>query len=814
MKFALDYNHLYSLDVEKKGQEWAVRLDFPEGTFPTLYRKLQDVVKVEDAHGETHPFFASDEMHIKGGDSLRVTVGGHDFGTITETAGELKGEHRDYLTVTETRLMGELPVGNGRRRSRFGEQRQEVYKLNPGGIFRSRGDGRAEGAIISDFHTHSSSEISGQQLVGLALKHDMRYPVRLLNQLGIDTQTLESEPIKRIRFSALEPPSMEIPEFESGVLLQDLSPADRHRLAAAMNMPSDRQSTAGAFDLTCYPYRYPLTKHPVSMEESYRSVAHNYAKNEVKHAEITITSPVTGELLTMLHRILPEIEQETGVALRLLIGVPRTLSREEFHASLEKAKILSQSPYVLGVDIIGYEGNKSLEFDKELRAFAAWTKEHAPEFTLRAHAGENAKNPENIEHILQIAADTGVRIRVGHAIYGVGEKTLKLAEQLAKNGQLVLEFNPDSNIALNNIDSLESIPFRECVARRIPFVIGSDGSGFYQTSARQLEKDLEHLELDTHAIEFLKDSQKELIARQKAYHDAKEAAVEKTYPGFLSNEESRISFAQKLAEESAKIKAEPAAKKEETGISLPKEMLSLEESNMPESLQGRHPVLLVGASGSSWARIPRAEQKEAAIAVDMLAHALDPVKVYFVTGRIKKEGLADVLYTTNAGLEEEKQRKFDVGALYEKNFLVLPGRMAAFANANGGEMIAIGGAAFTRDTILEAKHNNILNDANHPHYTEKEKTHFYVMENISGASMEKAPGLTDKYRATDAKALLSMMMRERQDWFRPELVSHGHDKGAVQRLYKDSQRRVESRERQGSFGKTVRQAEAATQLSL
>lgn len=766
MRFALDHNRLYAVEVTKTGDVWHARLALPGDVFPPLANKLRNLVVLEDAGGERHAFAAEDPLVIRGGAFLNFSVDGHPFGVVRQRAdGTLHATRNDCLTVTETRLMGELPWASG--------------------VCAARGDGSANGAIFTDFHTHSSSEISGEGLVGLAFTLGVRYPVRLLKKLGIDTEGRTVEMIDRVRFPPLEPPSLEIPRREDGVDIRDLRAAERGKLAYAMDMPADRQSAAGSFDLRCYPFRYPLTKHPRILEESYREIARRYRQNGIRYAEITITSPVSAASLRILHRVVPDIERESGVHLRFLLGIPRTFGKPDLHASLEKAKILARSPYIMGIDIIGYETNKTGAFDAELRTFAGWMRRHHPEFTLRVHAGENMKNPENIRHILEIARDTGVRIRVGHAIYGVDEDTLNLAEILARKGQLVLEFNPDSNIALNNIDTLETIPFRESAARRIPFVVGSDGSGFYRTSARQLEKNLEHLGLDTAALELLRESQRALLDRQLRYGREKETA--------LAELEEMIAGCAALPPSPAAPEHTPP------NNGLPEDVTALEGGEPPDHLKDKRPVLLVGASGSTWTRMSPEDRREAAIAVDMLARTLDPEKVYFVTGRVKKEGLAAELYAANDRLRRESKPAFEVAALHENNFLVLPQRLANFSTRHGGELIALGGGAFTRDIILSVKHNNILADTGSSESGDPRKAHYFVMKNIGGASKEKAEMLTRKYQADNAVGLIRRMAKFRQDWFLPELVEHGLDKTEVHRLYRESERRAKEKSADDAF---------------
>lgn len=786
MRFALDYNRLYALEAEHGTKGWHVRLVMPEDTSPIFRANLTHLITLKDAAGKAYRLDASGSCRMAGSDIVDIELDGHRFGHLEAIGGGAATAKArfDRLTVTETRLIGEMPEGKG-------------------AIHAKRGDGSAKRSVFTDFHTHSSSEISGQDLVEIARDVGAYYPVRLLREMGIDASYCRTHNIPRIPFTPLEPRPELLPPHEDGVQLKDMNPADITRLAQAMNVKADRQGTTGEMELDYYRLRTPLTKLPEVFGAMFHKVAEHYRKAGVKYAEITISMPDNIELLKTLHRIIPEIEQDTGVKLRFLIGMPRTLPREKLHTIIEKTKALASSPYIVGIDVIGYEINKTTEFDPELNDLAAWIHRHNPEFTLRVHAGENAKNPSNLRHVLEIADTHNVRIRVGHALYGVDEGTLKVAQRLAKKGLLVLEFNPDSNLALNNIDSFAAIPFGKCIGHKIPFVVSSDGNGFYQTSARQLARDLEHIGLDEASLKFLRKTQKKLMDRQIAYSDEKLHAVEKYFPQFLSSPEAREGYAATLDQLGKTIAAMATAPTLETSKPLEEYVpapCTLITGELPQALTARTPILLVGASGSSWDRIERPlERREAMAAVDMLVRALDPEKSYFVLGRAKNEGISKAL---EDALERQRREmkhprsRFDVMSLLtpdairamkapdhlhyiqpiENNFVALAGRLVRFAQEQKGDIVAIGGSAFTRDIILKARHEGVA---------------MQVMSEVEGASREKAGMLQEQHKAPDAKALITRMFAEHPECFQSFLVRGGKlNKTALEKLYQDSYDRV------------------------
>jgi hypothetical protein len=682
------------------------------------------------------------------------------------------------------------PLGVGELR-RMGEFEAAPYPRLP--------NMSPEGLVFSDFHTHSSGELPGKDLIALAAGHGLAYPVRLLHELGFKDEDLPNplpKPVPRIVFPPLQAEEAHLPAEEAAVPVAALSNAARKKLAAAMDAPIDRQCTFADMERTCYRFRYPLAKQPALLVPTLMKIGENYKKHGVRYAEITMAGIEKPENLAAIHDAVPRVKQKYGVDLRFLVGIPRTLPREQLHPLIEKTKILAESPWIVGADIIGYETNKTSHLMEELESLARWAKRGPhKDFTLRVHAGENAKNPDNVLEVLQLAKRHDVRVRVGHALHGLHADSLTLAAQLALKGRVVLEFNPDSNIALNNMDRPEQIPFEACRRFGIDFVVATDGSGIYGTSPAQLGLLAASGHLDREGIAWLRGSQERLITRQMAYSAAKDAALEARYPDFARDAEG---FVAHLAQQCAHVPSPPPRKPRLLVIQpakLPLEILQSKE--VSEAFGARTPLVLVGASGRSWERMSRESQRETAIAVDLMAHLLDPQKVVFVHGRGKQRGIVAELARALKGspgmsfpvLGLITQEHWDelIGErmksiaphlthaeLITRGFLYVPEALVNLASEKKGLVVAAGGAAFTRDVVLNASHAGLP---------------VFLLECAEGASRDKA-AVMPKQAVADARALAQALYRERPELFRQPLKE-----ASLKRAYNESVVRVDSHAR-------------------
>ena len=132
--------------------------------------------------------------------------------------------------------------------------------------------------------------------------------------------------------------------------------------------------------------------------------------------------------LEMIHSRLPQLERESGVKLRFLCGLPRNLPAALLAREIDKLKIVGESPYIVGIDFVGFEDNKIEDLEPHIKEIASWSKTHDPEFTLRIHAGENRKNLSNVRESLHLARKYKMRVRIGHAAHGLDDDALRIVK--------------------------------------------------------------------------------------------------------------------------------------------------------------------------------------------------------------------------------------------------------------------------------------------------------------------------------------------------------------------------------------------------
>ncbi len=669
----------------------------------------------------------------------------------------------------------------------------------------------AKTSVTTDYHTHSSGQISAKGLIELGIEEGAYYPIDMLREAGIDTSKLRFPPearklVPRVPFPPLD--KGDEPKEVYAVALADLTEDERAKLALKMNMPADGQSTYAYMEYDAYRFRYPLSKQSGILRKTILKMAEEYAAQGITDAEVTMVGIDSPALLQTLHEAMDEIAanpRTQGMHMRYLMGIPRSWPQAKIEEQLEIAKLLSTSPYVAGIDFIGYEINRTKDFEESLETFAGWVNEHSPGFVLRMHAGENDKNLENVRDILELAKrHDQLRIRIGHGIYGMDDDTLKLARDLCRdpeNPRVVLEFNTDSNIALNNTDDVTKAPVKKALANGIPFVAGSDGAGIYQTTAEQLGMNLLFAGLDGEGFEALRQHQENLNRLQRQHAEECTAKI----PNWPSKE-GKETFVGELAQQigavrdayASRVKAgfdaqKPPSREEvrahfsDQGIEL------VDTQKLPVSLAGKVPVTLVGASGTSWGRIAEEHQLEAEIAIDLLVRTLNPETTYFVQGRHKPRGITgklqqslveaqeageDAFYTLGMIAEPKLSDKCDYNHLtgvhlLDGKLLDVPRSLSDFTVENKGVLVGIGGAAFTRDTILLA---------------DQRGASMVLMEKPQGAAAEKAEVLKPAYRAASAMQVIENLYKHRPDLFRADFSLD-----QLETLYAQSEQRMSNR---------------------
>lgn len=765
-------DHLY-VEMTDDGQPWA-RLRNAITSQLQLFR--EDGTEIDRAamgkHGTRLRFTGLPER-------FTMKLGSEKIGEYAREGDGYKEIRTRKLTVDETRIMGTFHDGHAKPYHQPDDA--EFVTL-------------ARTAVTTDLHTHSSGQISAEGLIGIAEKHALHYPIHLLVEAGILTQEQCHENRfkpwgreTRVKFPPLEPQSMLpseawafhptdedlhkglMPAEVATVPVSALSDVERAKLAQMMCLSADRQNTHTEMEYNAYRYRYPIAKKPEVLEDNLRAVAAEYAEQGINYAEISYVGLDNPALLETLHRLVPEIEAETGVKLRFMVGIPRDWPIETIQNTLTKTRALAKSPYITGVDFLGYEVNKTDRFTDVLEDFAKWANENAHGFTIRAHAGENDKNPENIKQLLLLMKKyQNLRTRIGHGLYGLDADTLALAKEMdtdPENPRLVIEYNPSSNIALNNIDTPEQVPYNIALEHNLPFVIGSDSSGIYQTTAAQLGLAAMYGGLDRHGFETLARHQEAIKGAQLRTSKDRASLIEgwDTAEGkanFVTQLKAELNVLKQLdtpAPEKPKYEAEIAQLR-----SIGKLINAREEQ--AQALGDRIPIGLVGASGSSWDRMDPAARQSHKVAVDMLTQVIDPAKAYILKGRPKNSGLSKlVTESTQAANDNNSTPIKSLGLVAKPEY----GREGTFDNIDhlitidelmdvpdaivdhvvdrNGAIICIGGAIFTRNTITKADYK----------ITETDRGVMMLLNSGEGAAADKAKLLDPHYSVSDGKELVT-----------------------------------------------------------
>ncbi len=765
---ALDWGHHYRIVFEylPDTRRLSGLIRGPVGSAGEVERHLVTLISLQVAGVECHFHYSLVEApsfslivprKLAGQFDISIRLGGSEsregelFGRYRVTPkGAEYGEIFHKLTVFETRMLGN----------------ERLYRWLP----YPRGPVQAC-QLRTDLHTHSSGQISAEGLIEVATQHGVCYPTRLLDILGIpyDKRAIVQAP--RFFFpptDAADPGG--IPKEEDAVPLPSLNRDARAKLRVALSIPPDRQMTFGDLEITVYRYRTPISKHPAMQFDMLMKTAEEYAQMGVAYAEITATSTslLVPGYLTLLHEGLPAIEQATGVRLRFLVGLPRNFSHAMLAREVEKLKMMGASPYIVGVDFMGFEDNKIGELEPYMQAIAEWSQAHDPEFTLRIHAGENRKNLSNVKESLRLAQKYGMRVRIGHAAHGLDDEAIAIAETLAENKLCVIEFNPDSNLALNNIDTAEELDMAKCINRDIPFVICSDGAGLYQTDVQQLELAASFAGVGQNRILSVVGHENDHMALEDARFSRKLAALPE---GFLAHVAE--GFAQLVAQPLA-----PSPKKETSAEAfeahLRKHHIAFAPESIAEATRGKVPILLLGATGERyWHLITMPHRQQIWRLMEGLVGALDASKVYFLIGRPKDAGITSLLSRAVGAhnLKADGSRRFSlVSATVQADqtahsftpglthvlplkgsLFTVPNQLVGHVAEAGGVMLCIGGGTFVRDAILIARDRGM---------------DFGLMKGPEGAATDKAVMINPERQFHDYNSLIDFFHR-----VKPEILA-------------------------------------------
>ena len=830
----LDYEEKYPLDMkyDRKSGELHVSINRKSAPWPRLVENLLNQIQIftlpSEGNGTPRHVRRSEDKATQTlifrdlPQDFSLQINKDVIGTYhRDAAGNLTRSSHRKATASEMRSMGTL----------------HNMGLNPREAEHAELLEHAKQAVFTDVHTHSSGHISPQGLLKVALDHDAYYPVSLLGEdedgAGIDT-SYERFPssirkdIPRVPFPPRDKPNM--PDEVQAIPLRALDEGELHQLRLKMEMPGDRQATFSNMENEAYRFRYPFTKNPALIPDTLKQTARELKAKGIKYSEIAYVGLEKPEIFEAVHKTMHEIENDpefAGLTMRFQAGIPRGFTMSQIATMFEKLKVITDSPYIVGVNLLGYEVTKTNKIVDLVEDFSAWAEQHKPGLTFSFHAGENAKNLTNVEEVIDLAEKfPKINFGIGHGIYGLTDGVVARIQKLLAtpqgNTRLRIESNPDSNMALNNINRLEDIPIKRMVEKNLLFTLNSDSAGTYGTSAEQLGLSGYDAGMRQDGFEQLKHNQQRIMQAQVGYstHIAGEAEAKYKLP--WKNIASKTALIEDVTKRLDAVKT--VEMKEETPPLLTDEqraqhfaearkalgqhevqLLSNEINDTP-GLKGLTPVGIFGAGGESWEKVNPMAQEEVTIAIDMLAHVLDPNKAYFYQGRPKKSGLSDVsgkaIMHANTELKAAGKKPFYVvGEWVEKAFktkeagafaqlthlhwsqkaqLEVAEVLTSHVVENNGVIISAGGNAFTSDIILEADVRGVLKD------DPDNKRIMCLFENAEGASQEKSYWLNPDYRVQTGIDIIEKLHKAHPALFRADF-----DISKLEDLYEQSKDRVE-----------------------
>ena len=402
-------------------------------------------------------------------------------------------------------------------------------------------------------------------------------------------------------------------------------------------------------------------------------IAREYKKQGIKYVEIADTTLVKKglpaiQMLEQVHKIMPQIEKETGVKIRFLAAIrriPLTIIKDQLTGSnylkenIDVLKAVAKSPYVVGSDFIGEEINDITELKPAIKEIVRYVVEKDPDFTIRIHAGENDSLRDNVEKSIDCVVESLKpgekipKIRLGHGLYTPdlnSEDGKRLIKKLQDTGA-VLEFQLTSNVRLNNLSDISKHPLKEYLKNNVKCVQGTDGCGFYGVDTIDEQLALQNLlNLNDEDFAKMRKVEDEIIKNSEEYFKEKN----KEFNKFLNGR----TLEQAILEE--EIKNE----KETPNIDLrirkgvfSKDVLNEKIKELPID---KIPIIIAGGSFNAQGRETVLEKEGINILTELIKR-IDENKAYFVIGH-KMQGYEKAI----VDISRKLNKKFEIDAIIPK----------------------------------------------------------------------------------------------------------------------------------------------------
>ena len=583
----------------------------------------------------------------------------------------------------------------------------------------------------TDLHTHMNANLTPDVLISLGIVHQVRYPLYYVKKLGLKLTAAQEKAVMKnrkvvekqfadseltgkylvrkiddntfINFADLILNNPENAEENIGkirsslALLKDgqsvftnLEKVYIYRYVFCKGKSSDKKiklttkkiEAIPEEDVVSYVKRIIEDKKPGSIYENnslrqdkYLWIAREYQKQGILYTEIAdtdLTKP--GEpaikLLEEVHELMPKIEKETGVSIRLLVGIrriPLTIIRDQktstnyLRENLDVLKAVAKSPYVVGSDFIGEEINDISELKPVIRELVQYAVTEDVGFTVRIHAGENDCLRENVARSIECIKDSlkpGQKMppfRLGHGLYTAdlnSDEGKKLMKELVDT-KGVLEFQLTSNVRLNNLTDLERHPLKQYLAAGVRCVQGTDGCGFYGSDTMDEQLALHNLiGLSDEDFAKMRKVEDEIISNSKKYFKEKS----KKFEEFLAGRTIREAILE-LEEKNFELSKDNVIEMRISNKLDSETELKGKVKKLPEN---KIPIVIAGGSFNAKNRETVLDENGKK-AIKKLIENLNDEKVYFVVGH-KLSGYEKAVLDAS----KEANKKFEINAIIPK----------------------------------------------------------------------------------------------------------------------------------------------------
>ena len=582
----------------------------------------------------------------------------------------------------------------------------------------------------TDLHTHMNANLTPDCLIALGIVHQIRYPLYYIKKLNLKLTKQQEEKIYKQREKIEEQfaetelkgkyKTRKIDDNTfinfADFILNNLENAEYNieKIRTSLAIMKDGQAVFTNLE-KCYIYRYIFAKGTESADKiqikqseiknipdeevrqivikmledkkeksRYKNntlrqdkllwVAREYERQGIQYAEITDTDLAkTGEpavkLLEEIHEILPEIEKETGVKLRFLIGIrriPLTIIRDQktsntyLKENINVLKAVAKSPYVVGSDFIGEEINDISDLQPAIKAIVKYVESEDQDFTIRIHAGENDCLRDNVRKSLLCVKESiekGQKIprcRIGHGLYSENLNTKSGTEllELMKEMGVVIEFQLTSNVRLNNLSDLKNHPIKNFLKNGIKCVQGTDGCGMYGSDTFDEQLALQNLlNLTDEDFSKMREVENQIINYNEKYFVEKS----KKFKKFLKGRTIRESILE-LEEKNIKETEEQEELRIINNVDTEKELKEKIKSLPVDKV----PVIIAGGSFNTKGRetIP---SEEGINALKELIKNVNSDNAYFVIGH-QMQGYEKAV----VDIAKELDKKIEVNAIVPK----------------------------------------------------------------------------------------------------------------------------------------------------